>query len=299
MYAYALSRFPGSPGFRRRRYSVEVAPSPSPTPAPATREPVSSPAVSESPIPLPSPSAVCDSVYCAIKDLTAEVANPWPDFWLTVLATVIGAAIAALMAWWFSIDLAKRAEAKRAQERDEDHATAIRRQWGKLSGSLAELGVATSSLALVRLSTALPDKDAEILSALRDLRESLREVMADIADAFALARPDEVDTVLEFSQLVADTPAESPRRATRVHIAGSVAGALASGRLPLEAAAKIVRHVRLADDLPEWGDSAATRALLDRFISPDKAKSQSSQASSTGSASAAAAADQVGGPEGT
>lgn len=58
--------------------------------------------------PTPTPTPTCGTLVCAIRDLTDQVGDPWPQFWLTVIATLAGALIASVAAWVFAIDLHKR-----------------------------------------------------------------------------------------------------------------------------------------------------------------------------------------------
>lgn len=202
---------------------------------------------------------------CAIRDLSDKVASsdPWPGFWLTVLATLIGAA----MAWVFSLHLARRAEAKHSAERAEEYATAMRRQWAKLGGSLGRLAVASSGVLTARASEMPPEvKAQQELTALTALTNAFDLVQEQLGEASAIAKPKEGVVVLELSQLFADGNEDTPRRNTQLHLAGAVAQALAAGQLIPLKAFEVVRHLRQASDLPEWGDVAEAVSWLDRFI---------------------------------
>lgn len=63
------------------------------------------------------PTCNPDLVVCAVRDLfDAASGNPWPDFALTAIATLVGAVVGAFASWLFSIDLARRAKSQRAEE---------------------------------------------------------------------------------------------------------------------------------------------------------------------------------------
>lgn len=109
-------------------------------------------------------------------------------------------------------------------------------------------------------------KAQQELTALTALTSAFDLVQEQLGEASAIAQPKEGVVVLEISQLFADGDVDTPQRNTQLHLAGAVAQALAAGQFTPLKAFEIVRSLRQASDLPEWGDVATAVSWLDQFI---------------------------------
>ena len=145
-------------------------------------------------------ASACDAslLVCSIRDV-AEAINDPVQLALTALATLVGAAFGALVAWWFALDLRKRdqkdreaereqAKADREAEREQDrldrgaarqraHRDEMRAQWARLAGAIAGHEHADRD-SIFGLMTVLMET-----SAMAD--ESERKLVAAVRDASA------------------------------------------------------------------------------------------------------------------
>lgn len=73
------------------------------------------------------------SIACAVEDLTEAIeSNTWPQFWLTLVATLVGAAAAFLFSWL----LARRDWIRRYRDRVDEHVVRLSETISAIAQSL-------------------------------------------------------------------------------------------------------------------------------------------------------------------
>lgn len=73
------------------------------------------------------------SIACAVEDLTEVIeSNTWPQFWLTLVATLVGAAAAFLFSWL----LARRDWTRRYRDRVDEHVVRLSESISAIAQSL-------------------------------------------------------------------------------------------------------------------------------------------------------------------
>lgn len=66
-------------------------------------------------------SCTGSTLICTLNNLIEAVeGDPWSAFWLTALATLLGAVLGALASWGFALDLARRDRSNRQADRIKD-----------------------------------------------------------------------------------------------------------------------------------------------------------------------------------
>lgn len=244
---------------------------------------------------------------CVVRELIAATSDPWPGFWLTVLATVIGALIGAGVAWAAGLDLARRASRQREREaresRSREYESALREQWVHLGRVLRDLAAAEDWHAKIyeirnrprrrligRVKKPHTEDEAHWgESSATRLTDSQNQVSIALANAGSIAA--EIDhriIVTEVTLIVARGQIGSVGRYDRLVLASALLSAAGPGGFSSSALKKALWELATEDETPSVSNVDAVSEFLAQLQSVDDDVTESADESTSGASDEAA-----------